>query len=77
MTDNVTKFYPRNAAEKADNVLEQSLGAYKSVLILGWDHNGNMEARATLDFADGGEVLWLLENFKFQLLAGEYAGDPE
>lgn len=31
----VVKFYPPNAAEQADNVLEQAMGVYSDVLIIG------------------------------------------
>jgi len=70
----VVKFYPKNAAERADNVLEQALGQYDQVLILGYDAAGEFDARATLGLADGKEILWLVERFKFRLLAGVYEG---
>jgi len=53
------------------------VGAFKSVLIIGWDKNGDLQARATLDLADGGEVLWLLEGFKFNLMTGVYGDETE
>lgn len=79
MADNVTKLYPRDAAKNADNVLEQAIGKYSEVLILGYlnDHVGTMDARATLGLKDGGDLLWLLEQFKFNLLAGVYQGEPD
>lgn len=70
----VHKFYPANAAEKADNVLEQAMGTYSEVLLIGWDANGNLDARATLGLKDGGDVLWLIEAFKHNLMTGVYAG---
>lgn len=72
---NVHKFYPRNAAEHADNVLEQAIGCYDQVLILGWDKNGHLDARATLGLKDGGDVLWLIESFKHKMLSGDYQED--
>lgn len=71
MTD-VVKFYPKNAAKDADNVLEQALGVYDEVVIIGWNKAGNMDARATLGLRDGGDVLWLIEKFKLNLLSGVY-----
>ncbi len=68
----VVKFYAADAAKDPDNVLEQALGDYSSVLILGWDKDGDFCARATLDLVDGGDVLWLVEVFKAKLLAGEF-----
>lgn len=66
---NVEKFYPANAADHADNVLEQAMGRYRSVLVLGWDRDGEFDARATTDLADGGDVLWLVEVFKHKLMS--------
>lgn len=37
MMGDVLKFYPKDAAMKADNVLEQAIGEYEDVLILGYD----------------------------------------
>lgn len=71
----VHKFYPANAAENPDNVLEQAIGQYSSVFIIGWDKNDNLDVRASLDMKDGGEVLWLLEMFKHKLLSGDYGPD--
>jgi hypothetical protein len=69
---NVEKFYPKDAAKSADNVLELAVGNYEEVLLLGWNKEGEMEARATLGLKDGGDILWLLEGFKHKLLSGEY-----
>ncbi len=75
----VVKFYPKDAAKDADNVLEQALGVYDEVLIIGYRRGGEgeMDARATLGLKDGGDVLWLIEKFKFKLLAGDYQGEPD
>ena len=74
---NVVKFYPANAAADPDNVLEQSLGEFSEVLVIGWDKEGNFDARATLGLKDGGDVLWLIEAFKFKLMSGEFMEDGE
>lgn len=70
--DKVVKFYPKDAAKDADNVLEQAIGVYDEVLVIGWNKEGRMDARATLGLKDGGDVLWLLEKLKFNLLSGVY-----
>ena len=75
--NNVTKFYPHNAAKDPDAVLEQALGQFSEVLIIGWDKEGMMDARATLGLKDGCEVLWLMESFKHNMMNGEYGGDEE
>jgi hypothetical protein len=68
----VVKFYPKDAAKNADNVLEQAMGQYDKVLVIGWDTDGNFDARATLGFKDGAECLWLVEVFKHKLMSGEF-----
>lgn len=75
MSDNIEKFYPKDAAKSADNVLEQSVGVFGEVLVIGWDKGGELDARATRGLKDGAEVLWLIEAFKANLLAGVYGED--
>jgi hypothetical protein len=48
------------------------MGAYSEVLVLGWDKEGRMSARASLGFNDGAEMLWVLELFKNNLINGVY-----
>ncbi|MCA2013513.1 hypothetical protein LCM17_18630 [Cereibacter sphaeroides] len=71
----VHKFYPANAAMNPDAVLEQAAGQYSEVLVIGWDKDGNLDARATLGLKDGGDVLWLIEAFKHNLMSGAYLPD--
>ena len=71
----IHKFYPANAAENPDAVLEQAVGQYSEVLVVGWDKDGNLDARATLGLKDGGDVLWLVEAFKHNLMSGAYLPD--
>jgi hypothetical protein len=73
---NVEKFYPADAAKDPDNVLEQAVGEYSELLVIGWDKEGNLDARATMDLKDG-DALLLLELFKLNLLSGEYSECPE
>lgn len=70
----VVKFYPADAAKSADNVLEQAIGGFSEVLIIGWDKDGNFDARATLGLKDGADCLWLAEVFKTKLLNGDFSG---
>lgn len=76
MADNVVKLYPANAAKKADNVLEQAVGNFEDVLLIGWDHNGDLDARATLGL-DNSKLVWLMEVFKAKLIRGDYMDDEE
>lgn len=76
MTD-IVKFYPKDAAKDADNVLEQAVGVYDEVLIIGWDKDGQFNARATLGLKDGGDCLWLVETFKLKLMTGAFSAGEE
>lgn len=73
MTAELVKFYPKGAAASADAVLEQALGSYSDVLVIGWDKDGNLDARATLGLKDGGDLIWIIEKFKAKLMNGDYA----
>jgi hypothetical protein len=69
---NVTKLYPANAAENPDNILHHSLGLFKDVLVIGYDEDGEMVATCSRGLVDGGDMLWMIEKFKHNLLAGDY-----
>ena len=77
MSDNVIKFYPADAYKDPDAVLEQAIGEFSDVLIIGWNKDGHMDVRATKGLDDGGDMLWLIEKFKFNMLAGAYQGDDD
>lgn len=49
-----------------DQVLEQATDHLESVIVIGYTKEGEEYFCSSL--ADGGEVLWLLERFKKQLL---------
>ena len=49
-----------------DIVLENNKGKLEGVVILGYDKEGNEYFAST--YADGGDVLWLLERCKLNLL---------
>lgn len=78
MNDNsskVAKFYPANAADNPDYVLEQAVGLFSDVLILGYDKDGDLMACSSTEMAKGPELLWLIEAFKQGLMNGDYC-DP-
>ena len=50
----------------ADRVLEGAMGKLKSVLVIGYDEAG--EEYFASSITDGGEVLWLLERCKQELM---------
>lgn len=74
--NNITRFYPKDAAKEPDNVLEQALGVYSDVLILGWDKEGRFDPRASLDL-DKADMLLLIEIFKHNLISGVYNDDEQ
>ena len=49
-----------------DQILEAAKGKMQGVVLLGYDNNDELYFASTI--ADGGEVIWLLENAKKQLL---------
>lgn len=71
----VVKFYPQDAAKNPDSVLEQAVGQYSNVLIIGWDKDGDLDARASIGLKAGSDVLWLIECFKHKLLLGDYCDE--
>ena len=63
---------PIAPAMSADPVLKAAIGQYQSVVVIGYDSEGALDARASLNLR-GHEILWLIEAFKLKLLNGEYA----
>jgi hypothetical protein len=52
--------------QPVDRVLEEAKEQLTGVIILGWTHDGAAYFASTM--ADGGEVVWLLEKCKKDLL---------
>ena len=55
-----------------DKVLSEAAGQFESVFVIGHDHNGELDARASLNLTYA-QILFLIETFKFKLLNGEYS----
>ena len=49
-----------------DVVLENNKGKFTGVIVIGYDKDGDFCASST--YADGGVVMWLLEQCKFELM---------
>lgn len=62
-------------ASNPDSVLKEANGVFKEVLVLGYNHDGYMEVRASLGMAPKAELLMLIENFKHALMNGYYDDD--
>lgn len=71
MTDNVVKFYPKDAAKNPDAVLEQAVGVYDQVFVIGYNKDGDLDVRGTSNFTMK-ELFFALDAFKFMVLNGEY-----
>lgn len=68
---NVIKFWPKNAAESPDAVLEQAVGGYDQVFIIGYDKDGGLDVRASLGFKMR-DIFFAIEAFKHKVLSGQY-----
>ena len=68
----IVKFYKKNAAENPDAVLEQAIGQYDSVIIIGWNKDGVLDPRASLNLSQS-EIHWLISVFQSKLLNGDYS----
>ncbi len=68
---NVVKFYAADAAKDPDAVLEQAVGVYDVVLVLGWAKDGELEVRGSLNNTIEGD-LFLVDLFRHKLLAGDF-----
>lgn len=49
-----------------DQILEAAMGKMESVILIGYDENG--EHYFASNIADGGTCIWLVEQFKRELL---------
>lgn len=72
MTAQIYKLYPSNSAENPDLVLEQAVGQYGEVIIIGYDKNGQLDVRASTNWKTN-EIIFALEAFKFKLFNGDYS----
>jgi hypothetical protein len=70
----VTKLYPKDAAKSPDAVLEQAVGNFDSVVVLGLNKEGRLDVRADLGLTDV-EINWLLDKAKAFLVNGFVLGE--
>ena len=68
---NNDKNNPEDDANNPDIVLKNSISEYDSVLVLGYNHDGSFDARASLNL-NHEKILFLIEYFKHKLLSGDY-----
>ena len=72
--DNVVKLHPPDPHEDPDNVINESLGVFDEVLVLGYNKDGELEARASTNMQSR-DILWLLETFKQVFLEQKLQGE--
>jgi len=67
MTDTVVNFPGVTRLDlPADQILESALGKLERAIVIGYTSDG--EEYFASSIADGGEVVWLIERMKLQLL---------
>ena len=59
-------------AENPDIVLEAAKGGFQDVLIIGYNQDGEIEARSSLGLSHD-NVNWIIDSFKAKLLNGDYS----
>lgn len=69
---NLIQFPTKNAAIDPDVVLSEAIGSYESVVVLGWNKDGLLDLRASLNI-DHKEVNWLMGVAQQKLLSGDYS----
>jgi ethanolamine utilization cobalamin adenosyltransferase len=68
----IIKFPTKNAAVNPDVVLEEAMGKLNSVILIGWNKDGTLDFRASLDLTHA-HVLWLMQVAQHKLLNGDYS----
>lgn len=71
MSKKLIKFFPRGSAKNPDAVIEQAIGNYDSVVIIGRDKTEKLDVRASTNLSYA-EILWLISLFSQKLLNGDY-----
>lgn len=64
----VTRIYTQKSSEDPDSVLEMSMGNYQSVLILGYDDDGNLAMSSSTNL-NRMEILWMIEYCKIAIMS--------
>ena len=58
-----------------DKILEEAKGEFEGVVVMGWNKDGSLYFASS--YADGGDVLWLLEACKKVLMNFKKEGVEE
>ena len=68
----ILAFQPKNAAINPDVVLQKASGEFESVIVLGWNKDGMLDFRVSLNLGHA-DVNWLLALAQKKLLNGDYS----
>lgn len=70
----IIRLFPPGSARDADAVLEQSMHQFSEVLIIGYNKQGEFEARATLGLS-AEAIIFLLQTMQYNIISGQYEDD--
>lgn len=60
-----------NPLKYPDHILQEAMGTYKDVLLIGWDNEGILDVRSTNGLTQA-SIIYLLESVKHKILNGDY-----
>lgn len=72
----VSKFYPKDAGKYPDFVLEQAIGVYEDLVIIGYTHDGGLEIRSNTTFSET-EIMNAIKTFEHNYYGGVYDQDDD
>jgi hypothetical protein len=64
----------KGPAQDPDTVLEEAKGEFESVMVIGWDNDGEFAVSASGNLK-AMDCLWLVEAYRFNLMNGDYDAD--
>lgn len=67
----VTKLWPKDAAKNPDFVLEQCIGYFEDVVVIGYSHEGELEVRSNTTFPEA-EMMHAIKTFEHNYYGGLY-----
>lgn len=67
----VEKLYPKDAGKNPDYVLEQAIGLFEDVVIIGYTHEGDLEIRSNTTFSEA-EMMNAIKTFEHNYYGGVY-----
>lgn len=72
----IKKFYPKDAGKNPDFVLEQAVGVYEDLVIIGYTKDGGLEVRSNTTFSEP-EMMNAIKTFEHNYYGGLYDTDDD